>query len=186
MLPALYRHNLAQSCRALNPITGLFRHFRYQVRHLMEYKKIKKKELKNKKQVLFLFRQPCTFYVLKYEYHLSTICNFIEEGNDWISEIKNFSQASRIGNLFLTAIGILNVYKHCSPFIYKHLHVLASLQFNNYPWLHDEVYLMLQQFDYHFVNKVQQNIYCLSHTPNSLRAMNIYNVEKIKNSFLQN
>ena len=52
-VPALYRHNLARTCKALNPITGLFRHYRHQMRHSIEYQKIQNEEKKIKNQLIF-------------------------------------------------------------------------------------------------------------------------------------
>ena len=124
-VPALYRHNLARTCKILNPITGLFRHYRHQMRHSIEYQKIRNEEKEIKNRVTFFFNSSnmYPFIPFNFEDMLSVMCDFIEKGHDWTKIIENYIcvSASRLLTLTLTAIGILNVYQHCSHKMYQKL-----------------------------------------------------------------
>ena len=91
---------------------------------------------------------------------LSTLCTFIENGNEFQTELNNLyikMGPSKICINFLTAIGILNVYKTARQMLYPRLWIIAARQFDNIH-LHDEALIMLRQFDYNFINKIYENL----------------------------
>lgn len=183
-VPALYRHNLARTCKALNPITGLFRHYRHQMRHSIEYQKIRNEEKETKNRVAFFFSSSkmYPFIPFNFEDMLSVMCNFIERGHDWTIFIDQYTcvSASRLMILTLTAIGIMNVYQHCSHRMYQKLCNLATYQFDNF--IHDEVYIMLRQFNIEFLERVDQKLKLTQHIYNfSTKMLNWEEIfEKIK------
>lgn len=162
-LRALYRHNLSRTCKALNPISGMFKNFRENMNYSNEYQIIR--QLERVQQYQFNLHVRVTPLLFTYNgFFLSMFCSFIENGNDWQTDLNNLYirlGASKCCIAFLTAIGIMNVYQYSRTFFYPSIYVITASQFNK-PELVDDALLMLRQFDSNFINVVLQNFECLS------------------------
>ena len=168
-VPALYRHNLARCCRHFNPFNGVFANYRLSMQNSQEYKTIRAAEQLQRKSCLINIRVT-GFDPFPFDNSLSRLCTFIENGNEFQNELNNLylkMGPSKICIDFLTAIGILNVYKIARQMSYPCLWIIAARQFDNIHF-HDEALLMLRQFDYNFINKIYENLPYICSAPRTL------------------
>ena len=179
---ALYRHNLARCCRHFNPFNGVFRNYRLSMQNSEEYRTIRAAEQLQRELCLLdirvLPRNP--FYNT-----LSRLCTFIENGNEFQNELNNLylkMGPSKICIDFLTAIGILNVYKTARQMTYPCLWIIAARQFDDIH-LHDEALLMLRQFDYNFISKIYENLSSICTAPPTILNEIMYSLYELKTQY---
>lgn len=183
-VPALYRHNLARCCYHFNPFNGVFVNYRNTMRNSEEYRAIRAEEQLQRECCLLNIR--VTSYTrVTFDNTLSRLCTFIENGNEFQNELNHLylkMGPSKICIDFLTAIGILNVYKNARQMSYPCLWIIAARQFDNIH-LHDEAILMLRQFDYNFINTIYENLFNICCAPPTILNEIMYSLYELKTQY---